>query len=41
VVGIGVAKLGGRVKKEINNIEEFLIQVLKKWEVINIISFLS
>jgi hypothetical protein len=29
-VGIGVAKLGGRVKKEIKNRERFMIQVFKR-----------
>jgi hypothetical protein len=35
------AKSGGRVKKEINNREGFLMQVFKRWKDINIILFLS
>jgi hypothetical protein len=39
-VGIGVAKPGGRVKKEINTGKGFLMQVFKRWKDINIILFL-
>jgi hypothetical protein len=40
-VGIGMAKIGGRVIKEIKNREGFLMQVFKRWKGINIILFLS
>jgi hypothetical protein len=39
-VGIGVAKSGGRVEKEIKNSERFTIQVFKRWKDINTILFL-
>jgi hypothetical protein len=41
VVAIGVFALGGRVKKEIKNMEGFLMQVFKRWKVTNKILFLS
>jgi hypothetical protein len=36
-----VAKIGGRVEKEIKNRETSFIQVFKRWKGINIILFLS
>jgi hypothetical protein len=38
---LGDALNSGRVKKEINNKEGFLMQVFKRWKCINIILFIS